>query len=90
MGAEKEKDEAKEETQIARLATVAAGDTRVRVEDDLDRVRDALAVAEEAKLKVEAEITNLEVERTSFYWSFWWQKMKCSHFSPKPVKTKKP
>ena len=35
VGAEKERDEANEEAQVARLATTVAGDTKVRVEDDL-------------------------------------------------------
>ena len=41
------------------------GDARARAEDDLARVIEALAVAEEAKRKVEAETACLEVEWTS-------------------------
>ena len=41
---EKERDGAKEEAQIARLAVVAVGDARARAEDDLAKVREALAV----------------------------------------------
>ena len=52
---ENERDEAKKEVQIARLAAVAKGDSRARVEDDLARVQDALAIAEEAKRKAEVE-----------------------------------
>ena len=37
-GAEKERDEAKVEAQIARLATVVEGDAKARVEDYLARV----------------------------------------------------
>ena len=61
VGAEKERGEAKEEAQIARLTT----DEKARVEDDLARVRDALVVAEEAKRKAEAKTARLEVEWTS-------------------------
>ena len=35
------------------------------MEDDLTRVQKALAVAKEAKRKVEAETSSLEVEKTS-------------------------
>ena len=64
-GAEKERDEAKKEAQVSWLATVAAGDTKVRAEDDLAKVQEALALAEEANCKTEDKITCLEVERTS-------------------------
>ena len=63
--AEKERDEAKEEAQIARLAVVTTSDMKVREEDDLARVQDALVIAEEARRKAEAKVTSLEVERTS-------------------------
>ena len=42
-----------------------AGDAKVREEDELVRVQGALAVAEEARRKTEAEVASLEVERTS-------------------------
>ena len=51
---ENERDEAKEEARIARLAAVAMGDVKAWAEDDF---RDPLAVAEEAKCKVEAKTT---------------------------------
>ena len=35
---EKERDEAKQEAKVARLAASAAGDTRVRMEENLTRV----------------------------------------------------
>ena len=47
--AEKERDEAKEEAQHARLATVVVGDTKVLMEDKMARVQDALADGEEAR-----------------------------------------
>ena len=62
---EKERDEAKEEAQLARLVAVAAGDVKAQVEDNLAKVQDALVVAEEVRQKVEAEVACLEVEQTS-------------------------
>ena len=62
---EKERDEAKNEAQVAWLAVVAAGDAKARVEDDLARVQEALVVAEEVRFKAEVEIAHLEVERIS-------------------------
>ena len=61
----KERDEAKEETQHAKLAVDVTGDAKAWVEDDLAWVRDALAVVKEAKCKAEAETALLEVKRTS-------------------------
>ena len=61
--AKKERDEAKEETQHTRLAAVATGDEKALVEDKLTRVQDALAIAEEAKPKAEAEASCLEVDK---------------------------
>ena len=65
LNGENERDEAMEEAQIARLDVVTVGGARERAQDDLARVRDALAVAEEAKRKTEAKTARLEVERTS-------------------------
>ena len=44
---EKERDEAKQEAKVDLLATIAAGEAKVRTEDDLARIRDALATVEE-------------------------------------------
>ena len=62
---EKERDEAKQELQVARLTAVVAGDAKARAEDNLTRARDALAVVEEDGRGLEAEVARLEVERTS-------------------------
>ena len=51
--AEKERNEAKEEAQVARLAAVVAGDVKAKAEGDLARVQDALAVLEEARAVAE-------------------------------------
>ena len=64
-GVEKERDEAKEETQLPWLAIVSVGDEKAWVDDNPARVQDALVVAEEARCKGEAKVTRLEVERTS-------------------------
>ena len=50
-GSNKERDRAKEEAQVARLAIVVAGEGKAR--------------AEEARRKAEAETAHLEVERMS-------------------------
>ena len=63
--AERERDEAKEEAQVAWLAAIATGDSKARAEDDLTRVQEALSIAEEARRKAEAETSRPEVERTS-------------------------
>ena len=62
--AEKEKDEAKQEAKVARLTAATAVDAKVRVEDDMTRARDALAIAEEDGRGLEIEVTRLVVERT--------------------------
>ena len=64
-GAKNERDEAKEEAQVAHLAAVAVGDVKARVESDLAKVQESLVATEEARRKAEAEIDRLEVERTS-------------------------
>ena len=46
---ENERDEAKKEVQLARLAIVEASDKKALVEDKLARVQDSLAVTEKAK-----------------------------------------
>ena len=65
-GAEKERDEVKKEAQVARLATVVAGDAKAKANDDLVGVQEALAVVEEARRKENAKTSYLEIERTSF------------------------
>ena len=50
---------------MARLASVAVGEAKARAEDDLTRVRDALAAVEEDGHGLEAEVARLKVERAS-------------------------
>ena len=71
-GAKKERYEAKEEAQVARLVPVVAGDVRAKMKGDLARVKDILTageeakvVAEEARRKVESEAAQLEVDLIS-------------------------
>ena len=63
--AEKEREEAKQEAKVARMVVTVVGDAKARVEDDLARVLDALAVVEEDGRRSEAEIACLAIERTS-------------------------
>ena len=67
MSAERERDEAKEETQLTGLAAVVAGDAKALEENKMARVQDALAAAEEARRKVETKAAFREVERTSLF-----------------------
>ena len=50
---------------MAHLTTVAAGDAKARVEDDLTRARDALVAMEEEGYRLEVEVARLAIERTS-------------------------
>ena len=50
---------------MARLAAMATGEAKVRAEDDLTRLRDALAATEEDGRGQEAEVVRLTLERTS-------------------------
>ena len=67
----KERDEAKEEEQHARLVAVVMDEAKALTKDKLTRVQDALAVMKEAKRKAEAEAARLEVKRTSFLLEIW-------------------
>ena len=49
---------------MAHLDVTTTGDAKVRVEDDLDRVLDALAVAVEDGRRSKDEIASLAVEQT--------------------------
>ena len=60
-GAENERDEAKKKAQVAQLAVVETSDAKARAKDDLAMVQEALAIAEEARRKVEDETSRLEV-----------------------------
>ena len=80
MGVEKERDEAKEEAQVAWLADVITGNAKAKAEGDLAKVQDALEAVKEVRVaveearhktkaevrrKAEAEAAYLEVKRMS-------------------------
>ena len=52
---------------MARLDAMATGEAKARVEDDLTRMRDALAATEEDERGLEAKVVRLTVERTSLF-----------------------
>ena len=62
---EKERDEAKKEAKVARLAASEASDAKARAEEDLARDQEALVAAKEGRCKADAETACLEVEWTS-------------------------
>ena len=62
---EKERDEAKQEAKVAHMAAMAMSEAKARAEDNLARMRDALAAKEEDGRGLEAEVAFLIVERTS-------------------------
>ena len=62
---EKERDEAKQEAKVAFLAAIAAGEAKARAEDDLARMREALAAVEEDRRGLKAKVSRMTVERTS-------------------------
>ena len=61
----KERDEAKQEAKVARLAASEATKAKARAKEDLARVQEALVATEEGSHKAKAKIAHLEVERTS-------------------------
>ena len=75
-GTEEEQDRAKEEAQVARLATVAAGDAKEH--------------AEEARGKAVVETALLEVERTSLMLEIRATKDESTPFSPRPTRIRRP
>ena len=64
--AEKETDEAMHVAKVAFLMAVVVGDAKARADDDMSRALDALAVREEDRCRLEAEVAHLAVEQTSF------------------------
>ena len=63
--AEAERDAARHEALKARMDADVGGSANVKVESELARVQNALAVAEEARQKVKDEASRLAVERVS-------------------------
>ena len=85
---EKERDDAKEKSKVARPAAVAAGDAKARVEGDLAEVQEALTTAEEARSRAEAKTALLEVERMSLLLKFGAAKDEVSSLHSKAGKDK--
>ena len=50
---------------MSRLAAMVVGEAKVRAEDELARMRDALAIAKKDGRRIEAEVARLTFERTS-------------------------
>ena len=86
----KEMMEAKQEAKVARLAATSTGGAKSRVEEDLARVLDALAPAEEDKRRSKAEISHLAVERTSLLLELKASKDEVSSLHSRRAKTRKP
>ena len=63
--AEAERDAACHNTSMARMDADAVGSAKTKVESELSKVQNALAVAEEAKRKAKDEASRLAVERVS-------------------------
>ena len=62
---EAERDAARHEALMARMDADAAGSARARVESELARIQNALAVSKEARWKEEDEASRLAVEQVS-------------------------
>ena len=60
--AEKERDEAKQEARATQLVVASIGDAKARVEVDLTKALNSLAVAEEGGQRSEPETARLETE----------------------------
>ena len=63
--AEAERDSARHDASMARMDADAIGSARAKVESELARVQNALAVVEKARLKEEDEVSRLAEERVS-------------------------
>ena len=63
--AKAERDVARHDSSMARMDAEATGNARVKVESELARVQNALAVAEEARLKAKDEVSRLANEQVS-------------------------
>ena len=50
---------------MARLVAIVVGEAKARAEDDLTRIRDALATAKEDERRLEAEVARLTNKRAS-------------------------
>ena len=60
--AENEKDKTKEESSVAQLVATVIGDAKPRVEADLTKALNSLAIEEEGERRSEAEVARLKAE----------------------------
>ena len=63
--ADAEKDAARHDASMARMDADVAGNARAKMESELARIQNALAVAKEARRKVKEEVSHLADERVS-------------------------
>ena len=88
-GAETERDAARHEASMARIDSNAAGSARAKVESELARVQNALAISEEARQKAEDEASCLAVERVSLLIELMTSKDEVSTLQAQAFKEKK-
>ena len=74
---------------MARMDADATGSVRAKVESELDRVQNALAVSKEARRKTEDEASRLAVERVSLLLELGTSKDEVSAFQAQSLKEKK-
>ena len=60
--AENEKDKTKEESRVAQLVATVEGDAKARVEADLTKALNSLAIEEEGERRSKAEVARLKAE----------------------------
>ena len=87
--AEVERDAARHDASIACMDADAAGSARAKVEFELARVQNALAVAEEVRRKAEDEASRLAVERVSLLLELGTSKEEMSALQTRALKEKK-
>ena len=84
-----ERDAARHEALTAHIDAEGAGSARAKVESELARVQNALAVAEEARRKAEDEASHLAVERVSLLLELETSKDEVSALQSQTLKEKK-
>ena len=82
------KDQAKQEARVACLAPMATSKAKAKAEDDLARMRDALAATKEEGQGLEVEVAHLKVEQTSLLLELLASKDEVSSLHSQPSKDK--
>ena len=88
--AEVERDAAHHEASMARIDANAAGSAKAKVEFELARVQNAMAVIEEARRKAEDEASCMTIERVSLLLELWTSKDEVSSLQAQTHKRKRP